>query len=264
MELAQRIKNARLEAGLSQRQLCGEVITRNMLSLIESGRARPSMDTLQHFSRVLGKPMSYFLEEDAVLSPKQAAMGQAEAAFGAGDYAGALTALEAYRAPDGLFDQTRYLLEALSCECLAEQAIAQGKKAYALALLDRSEAAAEKTLYAPDAARRTILRWQADPATAENAHIPMTQALMLQAEGALLRSDPARAVQLLDAAEEQPPQWQLLRGQAAYALGDHTAAAQYLTAAEGEYPRQVTALLEQCYLQLGDYKRAYEYAKKQN
>ena len=32
---------------------------------------------------------------------------------------------------------------------------------------------------------------------------------------------------------------------------------------EGEYPRQATALLEQCYLQLGDYKRAYEYAKKQ-
>ena len=35
MELGQRIKQARLEAGLSQRQLCGQRLTRNMLSLIE-------------------------------------------------------------------------------------------------------------------------------------------------------------------------------------------------------------------------------------
>ena len=36
MELGQRIRQARQEAGLSQRQLCGEEITRNMLSLIEN------------------------------------------------------------------------------------------------------------------------------------------------------------------------------------------------------------------------------------
>ena len=39
--LGQRIRQARQEAGLSQRQLCGETITRNMLSQIESGKARP-------------------------------------------------------------------------------------------------------------------------------------------------------------------------------------------------------------------------------
>ena len=32
MELGEKLKQARLEAGLSQRQLCGEEITRNMLS----------------------------------------------------------------------------------------------------------------------------------------------------------------------------------------------------------------------------------------
>ena len=35
MDLGQRIKEARLEKGLSQRELCGSMITRNMLSLIE-------------------------------------------------------------------------------------------------------------------------------------------------------------------------------------------------------------------------------------
>ena len=37
MTIGQRLKQARLEAGLSQRQLCGDTITRNMLSLIENG-----------------------------------------------------------------------------------------------------------------------------------------------------------------------------------------------------------------------------------
>ena len=47
MELGEKLRQARLEAGLSQRQLCGEDITRNMLSQIEHGSAKPSMKTLQ-------------------------------------------------------------------------------------------------------------------------------------------------------------------------------------------------------------------------
>jgi transcriptional regulator with XRE-family HTH domain len=54
MELGQRLRQARLEAGLSQRQLCGDTITRNMLSLIENGSARPSMDTLRCLAARLG------------------------------------------------------------------------------------------------------------------------------------------------------------------------------------------------------------------
>ena len=69
MELGKRIRQARLEAGLSQRQLCGEQITRNMLSQIENGSARPSMDTLRYLAAQLGKPIGYFLEEQAVTSP---------------------------------------------------------------------------------------------------------------------------------------------------------------------------------------------------
>ena len=64
MELGEKLLKARLEAGLSQRQLCGEVITRNMLSQIEHGTARPSMETLRYLASRLGKPISFFLEED--------------------------------------------------------------------------------------------------------------------------------------------------------------------------------------------------------
>ena len=74
MELGEKLRAARLEAGLTQRQLCGEEITRNMLSQIENGSAKPSMKTLQYLAGRLGKNISFFLEEEAVLSPNQQVM----------------------------------------------------------------------------------------------------------------------------------------------------------------------------------------------
>ena len=64
MTLGQRILAARLEKGLSQRQLAGEEITRNMLSALEHDGANPSVATLRYLSEKLGKPVSYFLGED--------------------------------------------------------------------------------------------------------------------------------------------------------------------------------------------------------
>ena len=81
MELGEKLRQARLEAGLSQRQLCGEEITRNMLSQIENGSAKPSMDTLRYFAQRLGKPVSWFLEEEGAISPNSQVMAAARAAF---------------------------------------------------------------------------------------------------------------------------------------------------------------------------------------
>lgn len=262
MDIGHRIKTARLEAGLSQRQLCADVVTRNMLSLIESGKARPSMDTLRHFARTLDKPLSWFLEEDTVTSPNQAVMESCEKAYGLGEYAAVLSQLELYRAPDPVFDNTRYLLEVLACEALAKQAVDQGKKQYALQLLDRADEAAGKTAYAPDASHRTLLRWQAEPQSAKTARLPITESLMLHAHKALQENDPARAAALLDVAISTPPQWHLLRGIAALQLADGAQAVRHLHAAEAAYPAETAPLLEQAYLSLGDYRHAYEYAKR--
>ena len=84
MELGEKLRQARLEAGLSQRQLCGEEITRNMLSLIENGSAKPSMKTLQYLAARLGRNVSFFLEETAVLSPNQAVMTSARELYDSG------------------------------------------------------------------------------------------------------------------------------------------------------------------------------------
>ncbi len=112
MELGQRLKEARLKAGLSQRQLCGDQLTRNMLSLIENGSARPSMDTLKYLAERLGRPIGFFLEEETV-SPNQARLDAARTSFFAGDAAAALHMLGEWEAPDPHCDAERRLLEVL-------------------------------------------------------------------------------------------------------------------------------------------------------
>ena len=57
------VRQARLEAGLSLAQVAGGDITRAAIHLIENGRSRPSMPTLELIARRTGRPVSYFLPE---------------------------------------------------------------------------------------------------------------------------------------------------------------------------------------------------------
>lgn len=233
-----------------------------MLSLIENDKARPSTETLQHFAAALSKPMSYFLEEDTVFSPNQAAMIAAEAAYRDKDYNAVLVALGEYTAPDPVFDNVRYLLEVLACENLAEEAIAAEKNIYALNLLKQADKAAVNTPYAPDPHRRTILRYQADPKTAENAIVSTTDTLLVRAENAILRRNYPLAATILEAAEDRPPRWYLLRGTAAFHMKDAKLAVHCLSHVEETFPKEVPLLLEQAYLLQKDYTKAYEIANK--
>ena len=262
MELGQRLKQARLEAGLSQRQLCGDTITRNMLSQIENGSARPSMDTLRILAARLGKPMGYFLEEQAVTSPNQAVMAAAREAAPEE----ALEILKDYRAPDDTFDREKYYLEALCAMAAAEQAVKQGKPGLAAALLERAARAGEQTpYYTPEAEQRRVLlcrRAKALPATALAALLPdNTEELLLRAEAALEDGQPEKAQALLTAAPQQPVRWHKLRAELYFSQKEYALAAQeYLLCGDAPalYPR-----LEVCYKHLKDFEKAYYYACKQ-
>lgn len=259
MELGEKIKQARLEAGLSQRQLCGDTITRNMLSLIENGTARPSMDTLRHIARQLDKPMSYFLEEDAVTSPNQPAMADARQCFGESRFQNVLDALSGYRAPDPVFDSERGLLVFLSLLELARQAVADRRIPYARSLLAR--AGQEQSLYITPALeqQRLVLLGK----TGEPVALSADEILLVQAQCALSQDCPEQALTCLAAAQDTAQsQWQLLSGLAHFALADYAAALPHLTAAESDYPKETVPRLEVCHRELGDYKHAYEYACK--
>lgn len=262
MDLGQRLKQARLEKGLSQRQLCGDTITRNMLSLIENGSAKPSMDTLRYLAGRLEKPMSYFLEE-AAPSPNQALILQARTAAPAQ----VLALLKDYKEPDILLDPERWLLTALSCLALAEQAIEENRLPLANSYLEQAAQAAAQTPYCtPQLELRRILlcRRAGGNAAALAAALPdNSQELLLRAEAALEIGDAARCAALLDAAEGRDARWHFLMGEACFCLEQYAAAAEQYLLAEDAFPKAVYPRLEECYRLLEDYKQAYEYACKQ-
>ena len=55
-ELGIRIKEARIAKKMTQSQVVGDFITRNMLSQIENGIAMPSINTLEYLAEVLDLP----------------------------------------------------------------------------------------------------------------------------------------------------------------------------------------------------------------
>lgn len=267
MELGQRIKAARLEAGLSQRQLCGTVITRNMLSQIENGAARPSMDTLRYLAERLGKTVSYFLEEQTVTSPNQEIMDQARAAFVGSNHADARNALERYRTPDSVFDWEYHLLLALCLMELAKQAGSDGRIPYAQELLHQAAAAGQETPYFTPAMERErlLLLSAVSPAPAVESTLPRDdRELLLRAEAALARKDFTGCAACLDAAwDRESPRWHLLKGEVDFARKNYSAAAAHFHNVESAYPKEAIPRLETCYRELGDFKKAYEYACKQ-
>ncbi len=64
MELHERVRHLRLEAGMTQNELAGDKITRNMLSQIENGNATPSIQTLMYIAERLNTSAAYFLSDD--------------------------------------------------------------------------------------------------------------------------------------------------------------------------------------------------------
>ncbi len=261
MVLGEKLRQARLEAGLSQRQLAGDTITRNMLSQIEHGSATPSMKTLQYLCAKLGKPISYFLEEAAVASPNLSIMESARRLYDSGSFSEAALVLEGYQAPDPLFDREKNLLRILIHLELAARAIAEGRPLYAQSLLENAKT--EGICYAGFLERQRLLLLGRIQGQHVASRLPsLDEELLLRAGEALEANDALRAAQLLDAAQEHSPRWYFLRGQTHLARKEYREAAACLHQAEASIP-QVSGLLETCYRELGDYKRAYEYACKQ-
>ena len=266
MTLGEKLLQSRLEAGLSQRQLCGDQITRNMLSRIEHGTARPSMDTLRYLAARLEKPVSYFLEEDTVTSSNFSVMVAARAAFDNGDFDSVMQALADYRDPDEIFYRERLLLETMSLLALAETAISQQKYLYAKELLDRIPTDTGYRL--PELERRRLLLLgrmpDADRVAVCQALPSPDEELLLRTEAALAQENSTRALDYLAAAEDQTTaRWNLLRGKALFVRKEYAQAAECLKAAEAAYPRECPEMLETCYRELKDFEQAYFYACKQ-
>lgn len=263
MELGEKLRAARLEAGLSQRQLCEGIITRNMLSQLEHGSAKPSMGTLTALADRLGKPISFFLGEDGNCTPNLARMTEARAQFDRGDFAAARETLAGYQPPDPIFDREFSLLSALVFLNLAEAAVRDHRPGRARELLDQAASREAGAYCEADLRRRRLLLlarldkdgWKKLPS--------LDPELLLRAQGALEDGSWDLAAGLLEAVQDRGPRWHLLRGQCRLAGKHWQEAAEHLHKAEAVFPAETPPLLEICYRELGDFRRAYEYACKQ-
>ena len=244
MELGEKLKQARLEAGLSQRQLCGDTITRNMLSQIENGTANPSIATLQVLANRLGKPITYFRED--VPSQNLDLLYRAANA----KPQEALEILQDYLAPDPVLDKGYHLLYAKCCMDLSEIALAEGRTGYA------------KTLFQEACAHTRESRRLAILADAFSETLPLpdnTDEMLLRAKLALRNGDAKKCLACLMAADRFTDTMRLLQGDALMLQKEYSAAIEcFLSLKDTPYSR-----LEICYRELGDFQKAYEYACKQ-
>lgn len=258
MTLGQRILAARQEAGLSQRQLAGEEITRNMLSALEHDCANPSVATLCYLAQKLGKPVSYFLGEDVPQIPEYPTLVRAREAYDAGEYRRCLEALEEIPEPGDILGREAELLRALSAMALAQEMIAQGRLPYARELLNRAESAGVGCPYFTegDQARLALLRAKAGE---ESALPEVDEILFLRAE----RAQGIEALRALEACRDrESPRWNYLMGRTYSEMKRYRDAAQCFHRAEQAL--DVRRELEICYRELEDYKLAYYYARKEN
>lgn len=88
MNIGRKIKELRTKKLMTQAELAGDVITRNMLSCIENGSAQPSLGTLRHIASKLGVPVGYLLadEEEENLYAKMSEMKDVKNAYLSGNY----------------------------------------------------------------------------------------------------------------------------------------------------------------------------------
>lgn len=88
MKLGEKIKKLRIAKLMTQSELAGGEITRNMLSRIEHGAAQPSLDTLKYLADRLGVTMGYLLSDgdDEIIYVKHTQMSNIKTSYLAGDH----------------------------------------------------------------------------------------------------------------------------------------------------------------------------------
>lgn len=153
-ERGRRIKEARIAKKMTQSEVAGSFITRNMLSQIESGTAAPSLKTLEYLTSVLDIPASSLIigDENAgaeAVSPDAELLINAKKMYGQGRYADALDSLKAVKQDSALYDEFA-AVRARCCLRMAER-LAEENPPKAADYAREAASLAEKGFYANSA-----------------------------------------------------------------------------------------------------------------
>lgn len=148
-ELGRKIKEARLAKKMTQSELVGNFITRNMLSQIESGTAVPSVKTLEYLANMLELPLSYFMPGEHENAMEQ--LVSAKQALAAGNFIRVLELTQQFGTE--LEDERAALNARAYLELAKKEQDAQSALTYAKKASD----AAENGIYANPAVKTEAL-----------------------------------------------------------------------------------------------------------
>ena len=145
MTIGEKVRQIRTQKMMTQSELAGDFITRNMLSRIENGFATPSLQTLLYIAERLGVPAGYFIaegEEESIYR-KIFAMPDMVRAYTTGDWEIGCDIC------DGLDsrDNETALLGSIFAFNMGKEAFLEGDLFRSLELLDKAWRSCESTVY---------------------------------------------------------------------------------------------------------------------
>ena len=146
-DLGKKLKEARLAKKMTQSEVVGNFITRNMLSQIESGAAMPSVKTLAYLAGVLDLPLSELMGGEHSSLDDFQTLEDAKERFRAGDFNAVLELCHSM--PDAISDEL-YALGARACLAQARILCEKDVLADVTSLMRRGMDYAGRGLYACD------------------------------------------------------------------------------------------------------------------
>ena len=147
--IGKKIRELRLQKGMTQASLAAETVTRNMLSQIENGVAQPSFATIVDLAERLDVPTEYFFSdcEDVNVFRKIGTIDKIREAFASGDYGRCIYRIEHL----GVFDEETEYLYAQSSLALGISFYREGKLRCAEGYFEKALAHAQNTHYVSEA-----------------------------------------------------------------------------------------------------------------
>ena len=155
MTIGEKIKKLRIAKMMTQSELVGTEITRNMLSRIENGSANPSLDTVGYIAKRLNVSPSFLLadEDDERIYRKHKEIIEIKQAFMAEDFR--ICRDMCMRAQSALDDEIQMILAECNLSVGIEE-FGNGNLRVACMYLDAALESCEKTLYRTDLIVATV------------------------------------------------------------------------------------------------------------
>ena len=282
MNIGEKIRELRVAKLMTQSELAGSYMTRNMLSCIENGTANPSLSTILYVAGRLNVPAGFLLAEegDEIVYRKMNSFANIKSAYTAGDLRGCRSlCLSGCPEPD---DEISLLLADCDAGIAAEE-FWHGRLRSSCRFFDEALSYAERTMFATghvEAQARVFFRYMRRiSATLYSDVLDEEKELSVRSVSEFAAY--TDALEALDEGDQLPARRFLERGSDDAFFGCHLRvrllmdAGQYEEAKDlllqllrGEEPLNEIGLytviceLEVCCRETEDYKNAYNYASE--